>query len=919
LNGGASYVTGKCGRALTFGSPNDYVRLATNALPIGPAGPGSPMTGTLAFWIKTTATNIQVVTQNGGDRSGEFRVGLNEMETCLSGHNNAAERAVAFNALRVYGEGGGTLSAGTNLDLVSSSALDGGVTLSKSGWAGWDDASYMVDDNPAAFHTYQALYDWGSGYSPTGDTVTLTWGQTITFGAFGFAGNNQPAYFDTNMHFRVWGATNGVTFTNLLLDVNGGLSLDPTVHYWDLPAPFTGNALKFEIVSATAAMIDDFYAYEAPAPALPDGVVFAHRENVNLMNARDVEISATYAQTLPINLRGNGDNYGGDWSSDYFQPNTEVLTIDFKRVRNVKTVRIYTRNYGMPTVTLATSTNGSDWTIRNHSTSESQTGPGYTNTFSYVLDGAVDARWLRITGDSYQLSNYVGIARLCVYGDSGTLTAGPILDLVSSSALAGGVTLSASGWQGWSPDCTNIVDDNPATFDRYVLYDWTSPSGNTVTLTWGQTIKFGAFGFKSSQGDCWDTGMHFKLWGSTDGGATFPALLLDVTGVPLPPMVHYWDLPVPFTGNALKFEIVSATGKVNMNEFFAYEAAGGVVFANRANVNLLNARDVIITASHAAPCNAPVDLRGYHDSYNQSGAGWFGDYWYDGTKETFVFDFRQERNIKTIRTYSLWGGSLLAMTVETSNDGAAWTTQPNTPSGSGTTFTFSLNNAVNARYLRITGERYQYDGGVAPQVGSMYLAIGAVDAANNEWYFTMGLPAAAATNAWRDGNWHQVVFVWNTSTGLRATGRGRCYIDGVQQAGVGVGLNDIMSSHTFPSSWAYQGGAQIGGPYGSLYFTGSLDDYAIWDAQLSEAQVKALYNLANDSLNYNARNVQILFDVFHDRKPRATVDGETWYYASGLSGNPGDVLAHKAVILDGDGTGVETGRNHPPGTAIIIY
>jgi hypothetical protein len=41
------------------------------------------------------------------------------------------------------------------------------------------------------------------------------------------------------------------------------------------------------------------------------------------MNARDVAISATYAYTPAITLRGNGNYHDGQFLSDYFQPNLE--------------------------------------------------------------------------------------------------------------------------------------------------------------------------------------------------------------------------------------------------------------------------------------------------------------------------------------------------------------------------------------------------------------------------------------------------------------------------------------------------------------------------------------------------------------------------------------------------------------------
>jgi len=170
------------------------------------------------------------------------------------------------------------------------------------------------------------------------------------------------------------------------------------------------------------------------------GVVFTNRANVNLLNARDVEITANHQASSPNNLRGKGDNYNANWNSGYIGPGKEVITIDFKRVRNIKTIRTYVPgSYGMPTVTVETSGNGIDWTAQSHATSPA-TNNSSTYTFTLDAAGGVDARWLRITGETYQSDSwsagnrYIAYMDLRVYGDSGTLASGASLDLVSSSA-----------------------------------------------------------------------------------------------------------------------------------------------------------------------------------------------------------------------------------------------------------------------------------------------------------------------------------------------------------------------------------------------------------------------------------------------------------------------------------------------------
>jgi hypothetical protein len=87
---------------------------------------------------------------------------------------------------------------------------------------------------------------------------------------------------------------------------------------------------------------------------------------------------------------------------------------------------------------------------------------------------------------------------------------------------------------------------------------------------------------------------------------------------------------------------------------------------------------------------------------------------------------------------------------------------------------------------------------------------------------------------------------------------------------------------------------------------GKLDDISVWKGQLTSTRVRALFNLGNDPvLNYGAADEQTLADVFASQGIGTTSDGNVWQYATGLAGNPGDVLDHNAIILDGEGNGVQ--------------
>ncbi|NQU40058.1 MAG: DUF4838 domain-containing protein [Lentisphaerae bacterium] len=189
--------------------------------------------------------------------------------------------------------------------------------------------------------------------------------------------------------------------------------------------------------------------------------------------------------------------------------------------------------------------------------------------------------------------------------------------------------------------------------------------------------------------------------------------------------------------------------------------------------------------------------------------------------------------------------------------------------------------------------------------------------------FSMGLPAAAATNAWRDGNWNLVVFTWNATVGPRGTGSGRVHINGVQQAGSGIAeiYNNIRGTDTFPASWTYGNGPLIGWANSRADFAGSLDDLAVWNAPLSDVQTKALFNLGREAvLHYNAKDAQTLFDVFTDQTQRTNSDGRVSQYVTGLSGNAGDIVTvtggYKAVIFDESGNGVQVVGNARPTVSI---
>ncbi len=166
-----------------------------------------------------------------------------------------------------------------------------------------------------------------------------------------------------------------------------------------------------------------------------------------------------------------------------------------------------------------------------------------------------------------------------------------------------------------------------------------------------------------------------------------------------------------------------------------------------------------------------------------------------------------------------------------------------------------------------------------------------------------------ATTNNTDGNWHQVVLAWDVATST--TYSMAAYVDGVAVVtSRGPGINDATMSHdSVLSAWEYP--MRIGAGVretASNFFAGSLDDLGVWSNRLTATEASACYNLAMDSvLNYGTEDADTLFDVFASGSGASgqTSDGETWVYATGLTGVAGTVYDHSALVLDDFGGGVQ--------------
>ena len=86
------------------------------------------------------------------------------------------------------------------------------------------------------------------------------------------------------------------------------------------------------------------------------------------------------------------------------------------------------------------------------------------------------------------------------------------------------------------------------------------------------------------------------------------------------------------------------------------------------------------------------------------------------------------------------------------------------------------------------------------------------------------------TGSYRDGKWHQVVAT-QSSNGMKL------YVDGAL-----VASNAVTTSLTTAGYWRVGGGAMTGWPNAATtYFTGGLDEFAVYPKELSAATVANHY------------------------------------------------------------------------------
>lgn len=145
-----------------------------------------------------------------------------------------------------------------------------------------------------------------------------------------------------------------------------------------------------------------------------------------------------------------------------------------------------------------------------------------------------------------------------------------------------------------------------------------------------------------------------------------------------------------------------------------------------------------------------------------------------------------------------------------------------------------------------------------------------------------GRTDATGSTSVADNTWHHLVTV--LPQGANALPGVRMYVDG----------NPITFTAPATMIDTKTGNIILGqsvNAQATQQFAGSVDDFAIWAEELDAAQVRALYSFGNEAtLNYDASEVQAVFDSF-DAKQDVMISGRLWrYQASGLTGTPGDVV-----------------------------
>lgn len=280
-------------------------------------------------------------------------------------------------------------------------------------------------------------------------------------------------------------------------------------------------------------------------------VVFDSRQNVNLVNASNVVLSAGQGGANLSTLTMAATE--GAWDGLANPPGmTNWITIDFRTNRNIKTVRFYHwPAYEATNGALSTSADGASWTPR--ASTWLMTGANA----EIQLGSAVTSRYLRIDATGFTQGN----ARWVVYclrafGSDGMLgDTGGVLDLVSGTGFSGGVTLTRNGTVSITDTTVSeFIDDALYPMKRQVLYNLGTNDG--FTLQFDRNLVMKSLGLYLNS---FDASATFTVETSLNG-ASYSNVLTQAGS--LAAGRQYFAL-APSTGRYLRFTLTSTSSGDN--------------------------------------------------------------------------------------------------------------------------------------------------------------------------------------------------------------------------------------------------------------------------------------------------------------------------------------------------------------------
>ena len=168
--------------------------------------------------------------------------------------------------------------------------------------------------------------------------------------------------------------------------------------------------------------------------------------------------------------------------------------------------------------------------------------------------------------------------------------------------------------------------------------------------------------------------------------------------------------------------------------------------------------------------------------------------------------------------------------------------------------------------------------------------------------------------------WTLVTFSWSASRGAGMNG-GRFFVNGqfVYAPGASTPAINTLTANGSALAVGKSANDPVSFPALQQYFSGQLDDVAIWDELLSDVEVLGLYQVGvTPGLQYDAGQFQQLRSLHQAGAGAVTLDGKLWEYASHLPGAGGltNIAMGTVLVLDiqnpATPTGVAAWNELPP-------